>query len=85
MSNHHGHDHGDPSPPLSPAQAATAVLEVKGLHWAGKRAILEITLGRLAGVRTVEANPSPRQRPPRPSADPRAATPGHVVVGVGST
>ncbi|WP_370651310.1 heavy metal translocating P-type ATPase [Iamia sp. SCSIO 61187] len=33
------------------------VLEVKGLHWATEKAAIERTLGRFAGVRTVEANP----------------------------
>jgi len=33
------------------------VLEVKGLHWATEKAVVERTLGRLKGVRTVEANP----------------------------
>src|SRR3546814_19646810 len=36
---------------------ATAVLEVKGLHWASEKAVVEGTLGRLEGVRSVEANP----------------------------
>ncbi|MGQ0431141.1 MAG: heavy metal translocating P-type ATPase [Microthrixaceae bacterium] len=39
------------------AGLATAVLEVKGLHWASEKAVVESTLGRLDGVRTVEANP----------------------------
>jgi len=36
--------------------AATAVLEVKGLQWASEKAVIEATLGRLEGVRAVEAN-----------------------------
>ena len=40
-----------------PDDLATAVLEVKGLQWASEKAIVEATLGRLEGVRTVEANP----------------------------
>jgi len=40
-----------------PDDLASAVLEVKGLQWASEKAIVEATLGRLEGVRTVEANP----------------------------
>jgi Cu2+-exporting ATPase len=51
--NHHHHPgHQPPAGGL-----ATAVLEVKGLHWATEKAIIETTLGRLGGVRTVDANP----------------------------
>ena len=35
----------------------TAVLEMKGLHWASQKVVIESTLARLAGVRSVEANP----------------------------
>src|SRR3546814_8313019 len=41
---------------------ATAVLEVKGLHWASEKAVVEGTLGRLEGVRSVEANRSEERR-----------------------
>ncbi|TAL23190.1 MAG: heavy metal translocating P-type ATPase [Frankiales bacterium] len=37
--------------------AETIVLEVKGLHWASEKAIVETTLSRLAGVHSVAANP----------------------------
>ena len=40
-----------------PDDLATAVLEVRGLQWASEKAIVEATLGRLEGVRTVEATP----------------------------
>ncbi len=36
---------------------ATVVLELKGLHWATEKAVVEATLGRLPGVRSVAANP----------------------------
>jgi Cu2+-exporting ATPase len=36
---------------------ATAVLDVRGLHWASEKAVVERTLGRLGGVTAVEANP----------------------------
>lgn len=52
------HDHRDPSVQQSSGdRLATAVLEVKGLHWASGKAVIEATLGRLEGVRSVEANP----------------------------
>ncbi len=54
-ADHQDHDH-DPAQ-RSPANLATAVLEMKGLHWASEKAVLEATLGRLAGVSAVEANP----------------------------
>ena len=41
----------------NPPAAETAVLEVKGLHWASEKALVETTLGRLAGVHSVAANP----------------------------
>ena len=46
--HHQDHDSG---------RAATAVLEVQGLHWATEKAKVESTLGRLDGVHTVVANP----------------------------
>jgi P-type Cu2+ transporter len=51
----HHHDHAGHDEPAG--RVATAVLEVKGLHWATEKAVIERTLGRLAGVRTVDANP----------------------------
>jgi len=54
----HQDHHQDHSGHQAPgAGAATAVLEVKGLRWASEKAVVERTLGRLAGVRAVEANP----------------------------
>jgi Cu2+-exporting ATPase len=55
MSSAQGHDpdHGD----RAESFRTTAVLQMKGLHWATEKAIVEATLGRLEGVRTVEANP----------------------------
>ena len=51
-------EHDDRPSQQSPGpKLATAVLEVKGMHWASEKAIIETTLGRLAGVRSVEANP----------------------------
>ena len=35
----------------------TAVLEMSGLHWASEQQVVESTLGRLDGVRSVDANP----------------------------
>jgi Cu2+-exporting ATPase len=55
VSTHDHHDHAGHEP--STGGLATAVLEMKGLHWATEKAIIEATLGRLAGVRTVDANP----------------------------
>ena len=50
MSRHdHDHHHGE--------RAVTAVLEVGGLHWGSEKAVVETTLGRLPGVRAVDANP----------------------------
>ena len=46
--DHHRHGSGG---------AATAVLEVQGLHWATEKAVVEATLGRLGGVHMVDANP----------------------------
>ena len=43
--------------PPSGRGLATAVLEVRGLQWGSEKVIVEATLGRLEGVRTVEANP----------------------------
>ena len=56
---HHGgdHQHGDSGPPEQVGDLATAVLEMQGLHWASEKAVVESTLGRLDGVRDVEANP----------------------------
>jgi Cu2+-exporting ATPase len=53
--HHDHHDHHDHAG--DGARLATAVLEVKGLQWATEKAVVESTLGRLDGVRTVEANP----------------------------
>ncbi|HEY9558959.1 MAG TPA: heavy metal translocating P-type ATPase [Acidimicrobiales bacterium] len=58
MTNLGSHDHRDHSVEApSGDRLATAVLEVKGLHWASEKAVVEGTLGRLEGVRSVEANP----------------------------
>ena len=46
---HHDHHVGD--------GLATAVLDVRGLHWASEKAVIERTLGRLDGVHSVDANP----------------------------
>jgi Cu2+-exporting ATPase len=55
VSTHNGHN--DHSGRQSPdGGLATAVLEMKGLHWATEKAVVEATLGRLEGVRTVAAN-----------------------------
>ena len=54
MSSADHHDHSGQQPPAG--GLATAVLEVRGLHWATQKAVVEATLGRVAGVRTVEAN-----------------------------
>ena len=52
------HDHLDmPGSGSGPGGGTTAVLEMKGLHWASESALVETTLGRLPGVRSVEANP----------------------------
>ena len=48
-------DHSDHR--LATGALATAVLEVKGLHWATEKAVVENTLRRLDGVSSVEANP----------------------------
>ena len=56
MSTTGHHDHHDHSGHQPAGGVATAVLEVKGLHWATEKAVVEATLGRLAGVRTVDAN-----------------------------
>ncbi len=54
--DHHGH-HSDHVPNTQHLAAiTTAVLEVRGLHWATEKAVVEATLGRLPGVHTVEAN-----------------------------
>src|SRR5690349_6432194 len=37
--------------------AATAVVEVSGVHWASSPAVTEAVLGRRPGVLTVDANP----------------------------
>ena len=52
--DHHQHGHHEGPGRLD---AATAVLEVKGLHWASEKAVVETTLGRLVGVHSVAANP----------------------------
>src|SRR3546814_1345184 len=46
---HHDHHVGD--------GLTTAVLDVRGLHWASEKAVIERTLGRLDGVHSVDANP----------------------------
>ena len=53
----HQHRHQDHPGHTRSAGTATAVLEVKGLQWATEKAVVERTLARLAGVRTVDANP----------------------------
>ena len=45
-----GHDYGH-------GDSATAVLEVRGMHWASEKAVVDATLGRLDGVHAVDANP----------------------------
>ena len=55
--HHDHHDHSGQGAEHTPAGLATAVLEVKGLHWATEKAVVENTLRRLDGVRSVEANP----------------------------
>lgn len=67
MSNHDHHDHhnhhghhdrgGNPGPRSRVIGAATVVLEMRGVHWASEKAVVESTLGRVAGVRSVDANP----------------------------
>ena len=61
MSNAGHHDHHDqhhvPAAPAGEHGLITAVLEVKGLHWATEKAVVESTLGRAVGVRAVDANP----------------------------
>ncbi|QGG94184.1 heavy metal translocating P-type ATPase [Actinomarinicola tropica] len=49
--------HDDHRPDHSTAATATAVLEVKGLHWASEKSVVEATLGRLDGVYRIDANP----------------------------
>ena len=57
MTTVSSHDHLDLLAQQSPGDGvATAVLEMK-LHWATEKAVIEGTLGRLDGVRSVEANP----------------------------
>jgi len=53
---HHDHHTGHAHPETPTDAVAVAVLEVKGLHWASQKTVIENTLGRLPGVRTVEAN-----------------------------
>jgi Cu2+-exporting ATPase len=53
VSNHHEH-HGHQG---SAEGAATAILDVRGLHWATEKAVVESTLARLEGVHGVDANP----------------------------
>jgi Cu2+-exporting ATPase len=54
----HQDQHPDHSVQHAPAaKTATAVLEVQGLHWATEKAVVDRTLARLAGVRTVDTNP----------------------------
>ena len=55
MSTHDHHDHSQRRPPAR--GLAVAVLEMKGLHWASEKAVVEATLGRLDGVHCVDANP----------------------------
>jgi len=55
--NHHHADHRHHSAGGDGGAPATAVLEVKGLHWATEKSVVEATLGRLDGVRAVDANP----------------------------
>jgi P-type Cu2+ transporter len=52
------HDHGDaPVDHAGGAAFTTAVVEVKGVQWGSEKAVVEATLGRLDGVRAVDANP----------------------------
>jgi len=39
------------------SRIATAVLEVGGLHWGSEKRVVDSTLGRLPGVRSVDTNP----------------------------
>jgi len=55
--NHHHADHRHHSAGGDGGGPATAVLEVKGLHWPTEKSVVEATLGRLDGVRAVDANP----------------------------
>jgi Cu2+-exporting ATPase len=50
------HAHGHPTGGQT-GRPASAVLHVGNLHYASEKAVVEGTLGRLAGVRAVEANP----------------------------
>ena len=77
MSDLSSHDHRDPSVQApSGDRLTTAVLEVKGLHWASEKAVVESTLGRLEGVRSVEANPV--AQPATVSYDPSATNIGEL-------
>lgn len=49
-------EHDGPAERSPGTKIATAVLEVRGLHWASEKAVIETTLGRLAGVHSVDAN-----------------------------
>jgi len=51
----HEHDHQARADHRS--GAVTVVLEVRGMHWASEKAVVEATLGHLDGVRSVDANP----------------------------
>src|SRR3546814_16055419 len=65
---HHDHHLGD--------GLTTAVLDVRGLHWASEKAVIERTLGRLDGLHSVDANPVDQTATvPHPPGAPRVAAP----------
>jgi len=53
----HAHDHHVAPGAAEAGATATAVLEVGGLHWASEKSVVDTTLGRLDGVKAVDANP----------------------------
>ena len=58
--DHHsggGDDHDDPGAVGGEPGMVTAVLQMAGLQWASEKLVVEATLGRLSGVRSVDANP----------------------------
>ena len=54
-SGNHGAKGQEPA-----GKVATAVLHVGGLNWASEKEVVERVLGRLPGVRLVEAIPCPK-------------------------
>ncbi|HEX4984177.1 MAG TPA: heavy-metal-associated domain-containing protein, partial [Ilumatobacteraceae bacterium] len=57
MPSAQNHDHHTDHGAAPPQGAATAVLDVSGLHWASEKAVVDTTLRRLDGVKSVDANP----------------------------